>query len=52
MVDLTGPLEGLIYEKKNHIAYITLGTLARRLVKRRPDRSAVHAIVHTDREYD
>ena len=35
MVDLTGPLEGLIYERKNHIAYITLD---------RPDRgNALHA---------
>ena len=35
MVDLTGPLEGLIYERRNHIAYITLD---------RPDRgNALHA---------
>ena len=34
MVDLTEPLEGLIYERKNHIAYITLN---------RPDRgNALH----------
>ena len=34
MVDLTKPLEGLIYERKNHIAYITLN---------RPDRgNALH----------
>ena len=35
MVDLTEPLEGLIYERKNHIAYITLN---------RPDRgNALHS---------
>ncbi len=35
MVDLTGPLEGLIYERKDHIAYITLD---------RPDRgNALHS---------
>ena len=34
MVDLTEPLEGMIYERKNHIAYITLN---------RPDRgNALH----------
>ena len=34
MVDLTEPLEGLIYERKNHVAYITLN---------RPDRgNALH----------
>jgi len=34
MVDLTKPLEGLIYERKNHVAYITLN---------RPDRgNALH----------